>query len=142
MATLEEMTAWSLDEIEAEIVAALPPGLHFELKPDESGFWSVSFWRVSDTTKDKQVVWDDVGPDQRIMLFNAYGWLWLRQQPKPPEHSPWQPDRLEITSRVAKSMSRRILIEGGVGRGPSRGSDPEDLDPLEVLAVYELSRKG
>lgn len=139
-ATLEEMTAWSVGEIQGEIHALLPKGLNFEALPDEGGFWTVSFWRVDEETGDKKVVWVETGPDQRIQLFNAYGWLWSQRRPKPPGHSPWQERRREVgEDQINRAAARRHLPR--TSPGGRRAPDPEDLDPDEVRSVYEQARK-
>ena len=123
MPTVEEMTAWTCEEIETAIRVALPPGIQFDCGYDrEAGTWFVCFWRQQPDGK-KYILFQDWGFEQRITYFNGYGWVWARQQPKPPVHSPWQPRRQEVAPpRVHPQVST--------------APDPEDLNPDEIQAVY------
>lgn len=131
MLSLEEMTAWTNDDIVAQITVMTPKGVTFRHGfDDEDRFWYVRFERFDEAQQERVVVWRDFGPDERLTLFNAFGWIWVRQQPMPPKDSPWSPYRRDL---------RRQPV---VGRATTRGHsvpDPEDLDPEEVQAVYEGS---
>lgn len=143
MPTLEEMTAWTAEDIRAEILVALPKGLHFGKKADqESGFWVVEFWRVDPETGTKAVLWTETGADERIMLFNAYGWLWMQKRPKVPDHSPWKARQQELTPGALRERARQQAVRGEVASENRKVRDPEDLDPKEVQTVYERARKG
>ena len=124
MPTLEEMTAWSAEEIEGAIRCSLPAGFYFECGLDqEAGAWFARFWRPSESQR--TVLYQDWGIDQRLTYFNAYGWLWAQKQPKPPAHSLWA-RRREVTRETVQQRAFR-----GV-----RVPDPPDLDPEQIEAVY------
>ena len=130
MPTLEEMTAWNCDEIEAEIRVTLPPGVEFDCGFDkEAGTWFVRFWRLQpDGTKN--VLFQDWGFEQRITYFNGYGWVWARQQPKPPVYSPWRPRRQEVMPQRAPSKTAHVTVSR------EAVADPDDLVPEKIEAVY------
>lgn len=119
MPTFEEMTTWDEDQIQAEILVLLPPGHRFEFGV-EGGAWCA---RIHGPTG---VVWEDFHYEARVILFNAFGWLW-----KPPEaarSSAWYP------------RARPRLVP--VYQGPRPGiEDPADLDPHEIETVYEGDTK-
>lgn len=124
MPTLEEMTAWSVEEIEGAIRAELPDSLRLECGRDVGlGAWFIRFWQKQ--TDPPELLYQDWGVDQRLTYFNGYGWLWARQRPQPPAHSPWV-RRREITLPVV----RRTALSKAIP------PDPEDLDPNAVEAVY------
>jgi hypothetical protein len=124
VATLEEVTAWSLDDIREGIRVLMPEGWVFEERsqhvrlmcPLEKGF---------------KVEWEHFHIDPKYLLLGAYGHLWLRQH-KPSPDSPWvrrnNPSREAVTRQVAR-------------RTPCCIPDPADVDPAEVEAVYEQVRK-
>lgn len=123
MLTIEEMSAWTADDVLDQIQGRVPEGLTF-FTGLENGVWFVRFTRHDNLN---EVVWEDFGIDRRILLFNAYGWIWMLQK-QPSLHSPWV-RRREIT---AASATRRANF----GDIP----DPEDLNPDEVAAVYNKVR--
>lgn len=130
MVTFEEMSAWTADEIQAHIQAALPSTILFSFGLDkDGGVWSVRFDRIE---QDGSIVglWSDTGFEHRILLLNAYGWIWNQIAPRPDHASPWI-RRREIT---AEAVTRRVVF----GHVP----DPEDLDPDEVDSVYAKARTG
>jgi hypothetical protein len=129
MPTLEEMTAWSLEEIRGEVKRLLTKGWSFSIVWDqEEQIWFAQIERDpgEDEGPDPVVVWSGFGPDEKILLFNVYGWLWLKIQPKPQGASPW--------------VRKRELTTVGVTRKALGIPDPEDVDPEEVLSVYKSVR--
>lgn len=126
MLTIEEMSAWTADDVQDQIRGMTPVGLVFSTGL-ENGVW---FARFSDSATN-DTLWEDFGIDRRILLFNAYGWVWMRQvwtRHKSPStnDTPWV-RRREITAAVATRQGNHI-------------PDPEDLDPDEVAAVYNRPR--
>jgi len=116
--TLEEVSAWSNDELDAQIHSLLEPGWTFNVRP-EDGWW---YGIVADAEGGQE--WADSQADVRLLLLNAYGWLYThRQQPKDPL---WR-RRQELDPRV---------VRGQVSLCGVTVPDPEDLDPNEVRAVY------
>jgi len=122
IAPLEEMTAWSIDEIVAAIYTLVPREWYFDRWDDDHGLHA----RVV-ANETGEVMWDDTHADERLLLFNAYGWLWARNQPKLAPDDPWN-RRRELTSAAVSRMAMRI-------------PDPEDLQPDEIRSVYEQHRK-
>ncbi len=122
MPQLEEMTAWSLDEIEAEIRRLLPKG--WRLNPVAAeGYWQLSIESPEDPWHTE---WLEQGVDRRILSLSAYGWLWLRDTP----------------TGTGRWSRRQDLTTAVVGQHvASRAPDPEDLDPAEITALVQKTRK-
>ena len=118
MPTLEEVASWTLDQIRAQIHQLLPKGWKFDLQQH------TDHWRAFYRTEADVEVWADRHYDQRIMLLNAWGWLWQQRDPKK-VHPAWRP------------KPGRQLIP--VVHPASQAPDPEDLDPREVASVYSES---
>lgn len=115
MPTLEEVASWTLDQIRAHIHGLLPNGWVFDLQPH------TDHWRASYKSDAGLEVWTDKHVDQRIILLNAYGWLWQKRDPKK-VHPAWRP----------QPTRRLIPVQHPAARVP----DPEDLDPSQVQSVY------
>jgi hypothetical protein len=125
MPTFEELRCWTPDEIETAIRLGVPHDIQFACGLDrEAGAWFVRFWR-EDAEGKKTILFEDWGFEQRITYLNAYGWMWVRQQPKPSPVSPW-------ARRGEVPIARR--------KKPPQVPDPEDLNPEEVLAVYAQAK--
>lgn len=120
--TLEEIALLPLDEAEAAIEAQIPPGfdLVFELFPTE--------WRATLYGPDRQPLWVDSHSDKRILLFDFYGWF-LRHTGAKPAHPAWsRRGEVQVAAEYgAKAHQARVDI-----------SDPEDLDPSEILSLYGI----
>jgi len=117
-----EITAWSTEELREQIRKALPSGWRIQQGDDDGHLW---FRFLQPKGDDWAVIWDNYHFDEKTLLLDAYCWLWLRDQPKlTPEESVWAPRRGELTQK-------------GVTRRATAVPDPEDLDPVEVWAVYE-----
>lgn len=129
MLSVEEMTAWTNDDILVQIETLKPKGTFFRcVFNEEERFWHARFERFDEAQRKRVVLWEEFGPDERLTLFNAFGWIWARQQPLPPKDSPWSPHRRDLRQQAVR------------GRATTPGHsvpDPEDLDPEEVQAVYE-----
>jgi hypothetical protein len=121
MFSLEEISSWSLDEIRFHIRELLLKGQRFSVTPTEGGWVA----RIEDTGGTR--LWEHSGWDERILLLDAFGWLWLRQQARPSPDSPWN-RRNPLTQKSLELQLPPI-------------PDPEDVDPEEVLAVYGLRKK-
>lgn len=122
MPSVEEMATWAPDEIMAHIQRLLPEGHEFGLGRQGIALWLA---RVVNSSGDK--LWERSGMDERVLLLDAYGWLWLQRQAAPAPDTPW-----------ARRPSPKLQQ---VSRSPSTDPDPEDLDPAEVLAVYGFGPK-
>lgn len=121
MPSVEEMSAWTEEETRAAIHVLLPEGWHFNLLRRE-GMLVAQF-----LGPDGGEIWARAEPDRKILLLNAYGWLWSRG--KSPEHPMWR-SRTKLT---------RVPVHR-VGLPGVEVPDPEDLDPEEVVSVY--ARRG
>ena len=117
MATLAEMTAWSIEETRAEVDRLLPPGWAYRQS-------HVGFFRGVICDADGVAQWDESHADERLLLLDAYGWLWTRSLSAPIQGL-WATRRTELTSRT-------------VGQHAARVPDPEDLDPAELAMVYPV----
>lgn len=135
MATIEEMMGWTPQEIEAAIRSSLPPGVQFDCGFDQAaGTWFVRFWREQkkEAGAERVVLYEDWGIEQRITYFNAYGWVWARQRPKPPAHSPWVRHQDKVNPQSVRKAAQTVQQRVPFVRAP----DPADLDPKEIQSVY------
>ncbi len=125
MISIQEMTAWTTRDIEQAIHAARPPGWQFCLEV-EGGIYTVAF-----TDAEGNDIWSREGIDERLILFDAYGWIQQRQLPR--LNPVWQ--------RKQREMHRPQV--GPTSLSGVNFSDPADLDPAEIDAVYRehLSRR-
>jgi len=128
--TLEEITAWSLDETRAEIAVRLPPGWHFEEKALPGGGLRAKIFRLS-PSGDPIVEWEHLHIDHRYVLLGAFGFLWTRNH-RPDPTSPW----IRRHNPTREAMARRV------NAFRCTVPDPEDVDPEEVKAVYEATKKS
>jgi len=117
----DETLAWTDAQVEAAIVAVLPQGKEFACE------WQDGLWvaRV-ESQHDGAVtgVHEAVHIDRRMALYEVYAVLWLERQPRPSGPNMWDPN---VPRPTRASVSQFIQ---------SRQSDPEDLNPVEVAAVY------
>lgn len=120
MLSLEDMAAWTLDEIRAHIRRFLPEGHTFHFGQDDG-------WKARLESPDGEILWERTGLDERVLLLDAFGWLWVRRQGAPSVDSPWG----------RRKGPEQKLVE----QPPVQIPDPEDLDPAEVMSVYEAARK-
>ena len=129
MTTLEEVTAWSLDEIRAGIALRLPEGWSFEEKAHPEG--TLRAWIFSTSPDGTPVVeWQDTHIDPKFLLLGAFGFLWLRGN-RPHPDSPW----IRRHNPTREAMTRQVnTLRCAV-------PDPPDVDPEEVLAVYRNAKK-
>ena len=118
------MTTWTSDDIRAQIRASLPDGWTLSESRQEGWFHAA----INDLENTPQ--WEDAQADVRILLFNGYGWLTMRQQKT--KHPAWRPHpkQLRLPGNVQGSFGRPTIIP-----------DPEDLDPKEIEAVYSKRRE-
>jgi len=114
------MTGWSVEEIREELKTLLPRSWQFVLRVDQSGFWEASFEEKQD--KESKVVWRALETDEKRALFEAYGYLWMKQRPLRELDSTW--------------VRRRPMLNPPQSSASDSSPDPEDLDPDEVESVY------
>ncbi len=119
MLNTEDMSAWTIDEIQLKLMDLIEQQsyiLGFQAVSNEAG-WYASF------TADGRELWGLQGPDIRLVLLSAYVWLDCRTNPVKPRPM-WAP-RGENAAR------------SDVVNVPVSSPDPEDLDPTEIAAVYD-----
>jgi len=134
MLSLEEMTSWSPEDIRAAIAAELPLGWSFV--PDVVNSWVHA--KIVDA--EGTVLWEDSSADQRLLYFNAYGWLNLRSSQA--RHPAWRPRTKEVDPserRSPREWPSEAEFKPRAHQGGAEASipDPEDLDPAEVYSVYQ-----
>jgi len=111
--TLEGIVAWTEEEILVHLRFLLPAGWDFTL--DESGILEARL------IEGGVVRWERQGVDRRILLLDAYGWLYHKVRTVP-AHPLWSRQRDDF----------RVPI-----RSPSDGNSlPGDLDPEQIATVY------
>jgi hypothetical protein len=115
MFTVEEITAWSIDELTTEISVLLPPGVVLKIDSQQGYFVA----RLTNT--DGSLVREEVNPDQRLALLNIFGGLWTT--PSVSDDSPWHRRREFLRSPIDMFNCQEV-------------PDPEDLNPDEVQALY------
>jgi hypothetical protein len=116
MFTVEEITAWSIDELITEIRVLLPPGVALTVD-SQPGYFVVRL-----TNAEGSLVQEEVNPDQRLALLNIFGCLW--STPSVSDDSPWR-RRREFPRRPIDMANRQDV------------PDPEDLNPDEVQSLYK-----
>lgn len=127
MPTPEELLLWSNADICKQIQVLLEPNWAFDYAFDNSGgVWvaRVVVKASADDDTEEKTLWEGNEPDERLVLFDAYGWLWLKTQTRPAKDSPWHRTRELTRESVSKYINSKI-------------PDPEDVQPDEVQAVYE-----
>lgn len=115
----KDAVLWTPERTIAEIVALRPQGWTFAVGQRGGGH------HVLFRNEAQEVVWEFESPASNLALFEAYAYLVTRS---PSEVSPnWG----------VRPMSRLSPVR----TGPSPAV-PQDLDPEEVLAVYEAAQAG
>ena len=122
---LETMTTWTLDEIRASITLMLPKDWTFTLSDEGE-----EVWRVVIQDDQGEVAWDDAYPEPRLVLFNAYGYLWRRSYV--PAHPMWQRRRDDLREVARRGM---MHVPGAEGI-----PDPGDFDPDSVYGLDEQQK--
>lgn len=118
--SLEGIVAWSEGEIALNIKALLPPGWEF-LMGDEGALLKAAI-----VEGETEIRWEDTGYDRRILLLNAYGWLYRRVRPQS-SHPAWHREREDF----------RVPVKAPSGGGAL----PEDLDPVAIAELYANQQK-
>lgn len=127
MPTLEEVTAWSNDQLEAELKAALPSGLIMTYGWDAlEGYWQLTLYRLN-PAGERVVEIDEINMDGRLALLNVYGQFWLSHG-TPAKDSPW----IRRHGELSRELITRKVSTVGVNV-----PDPEDLDPTEIDNMYK-----
>lgn len=117
MASIADLLAATPAEIVVEVNGVLPSGWGFAYGFEPGGYFAGS---IVDHTGVQQ--WSDAQLDERLLLFNAFGWVTSRGNT--PRHPAW------VRGPALSSARRGFGISGGGTQ------DPGDLDPGEVEAVY------
>lgn len=124
---IQEVLLLSEADLDVRVRRLLRPGERLSVD-FEDGCWAASIMiGEGESTK---FVWDSVAFEKRLLLLDAYGWCWSREQ---------------TASAPPVWTRRREVTAAGVGRRASRGEpfpDPEDLDPREVASVYAPHHHG
>ena len=109
--------AWSDAQLEAEISDHIPEDAEFVCE------WLNDVWSAR-VERQGEAVHAATHLDRRMALYEVYGVLWLSLQPVATRPTPWDPT---LPRPTVASVSQYIR---------SQLADPEDLDPVEVAAVY------
>lgn len=128
MVSIEEVSAWTLREIQDSVLLLLPKTWKFTYELRDDGLHEACILRPAE--KKYEVVWTDAFSDERLVLLGAYGFLFTRNH-KPHLHSPW----VRRSNPARDAVRRRAFEKFGASFGGS--PDPEDLNPQEVQSVYE-----
>jgi hypothetical protein len=119
---LDELARYPDEEIKIHVQQLLRPGEDFQIQLVETWWEAEILFREGESSK---LLWDQMGFDQRLLLLDAYGWLWSRLQPATAS-SVWVRQREVTREDLTRRAVRHVPIP-----------DPEDLDPKEVQMVYE-----
>lgn len=136
MATFEDMSLWNSAEIESNTRALLPPGVSFQQGWDRlNSAWHVRFFTTDPETGQEKVMWEERGMDERITLFNAYGWAMSQFAPAGSSNSVWT--RSHELARPTAPTAKSLGVDASM---------PEDLDPDEIAqviaSVYPRGRRA
>ena len=121
--TLEEITTWTDEEVEAALELLLPPEWSFKVSETHE------VWSVTILDAEGAVVFVDCFPDRRMNLLNGYGFLWLRL------YKPVNPNWVRRRDELRGPARRGFMHLPGSENLP----DPEDFDPA---SVYDLDPTG
>src|SRR5271166_2871739 len=121
MPSLEEISTWTIQDIRTEIQKLVPEG-HTFAESVKDGWHFAVLQCTAPSSNLSEVLWSDQNPDRKLLLLNAFGWLWLRGQK--PKHPAWKAHRGGQPARRHPAPFPKI-------------ADPPDLDPKEIRAVYE-----
>lgn len=116
MATWAEVSTWTNSDIVVEIQKLLPEEWVFEHQLEPTGAFSA---RVVEMSMG-YVQWQDEQADERLLLLNAYGWLFTRKPTA--RHPAW----IRGESNVVPVTKQMLPVV----------EDPEDLNPSEIESVY------
>jgi len=128
MPTPEEISAWSAEEIEAEIYRILPESRTLSIKQHTEGFCVVQVLALDPETLQPVPVCEESSADPRLALLNIYGTLYLRTLPKSAQDTHWARRQELRTAQVPRKSTEPV-------------PDPGDLDPVEVERLYQTKRK-
>ena len=105
-------------EIRANILTSLPEGWRFDLGVEQKTLCARFF------SPEGECLWVGGGFDERVLLFDAYVWLCVRDK--------------EVTDPnwKAKEPKELVPVKGKVSLPGVEIPDHEDLDPAEIMAVY------
>ena len=120
---IEDLARATLEEIQSAIRLSLKPGWQLSME-----FLPIGMWAGTLQDADANGLWYEEHVDQRILLFNLYGWLRQAEGPRP-SHPLWR-RRSEV--QIPSQFGRKAY------QGDTNIPDPEDLDPAEVASVYGL----
>lgn len=119
MPTWAEITAWSSHDLLREIRALLPSECVFRYQRDPDGAFYADIYDQKAEVKR----WFDIQITERLLLLNAYGWLFTQQ---PVDRNPaW-----------IRGQVRVPVVVQALPTSTDR-SGIEDLDPDEIALVYE-----
>lgn len=116
MATFEEILAWSVGEIRNEIEKLCSGGHVRETWDSDTKTWVVTLEQSSESK-----IRTEVSSDLRIALLGIFGWLWQNHLQSHP--NPIWVRKKELTVESVTQAALSI-------------PDPEDLDPVEIEAMY------
>lgn len=117
----DETLSWTDAQLEFAIARNMPNGTEFVCEGVPGG-WSARIERLE--PDGLRIVHAVESIDRRMVLYDVYGYLWLRGRPAPRKGSIWDP----TTPRPTRAAVTQLVHE--------RLEDPEDLNPEEVAAVY------
>src|SRR5580693_8461209 len=123
--SIEEMTTWSISDIEREIRKLLPPEWTFGTAVKDG-------WHGAELRNGvSEPQWVDWQADRRLVLLNCFGWLWMRNHKT--LNPAWRVRRGEINVQDLRNRRPAQRVPRTYG---APVSDPEDLDPEHVHTVY------
>jgi len=126
MPTLEEITAWSTDQAEAELRAVIPKTASVSVVWDAvEGYWLLTM-KDLDERGSLVVRSEETHMDRRLLILNAYGQYWLTAS-TPSRDSPWVRRHGELSTEFVTHRVRQASPEI---------PDPDDLNPTEVDDFY------
>jgi hypothetical protein len=114
---------WTIEETEAKILAVLPDGYTFDCVLDEQYDQFVACIR----DMEGQNIWSEFSTVKSLLLLTAYSKAYFLRYPAKRPSPVWS------RARASRGNSP-IFINTEVGKN---AEDPEDLNPDEILSVYD-----
>lgn len=126
MFDLNVISTWTVDEAIAEVHVRLPPGWSLRLEEEPHGFFHSLI-----VDAEGKLQWESPaapertpGAGLRVVVLDAYGWLYARQHQ--PKHPKWAL-RPDLTPAAVNARFGLTAAKPG-----QQVPDPGDLDPNEI----------
>jgi len=121
MYELEEMSAWTPDEVLVKIRENIPSGWGFHYGISTEDNWVYAIVKDSEGVE----LFSETQGDPKILFLDLLGWLMLRGQKA--QHPAWQRRSGEVNPNKRETRQPKSSTE----------PEPADLDPVEVAEFFK-----